>query len=173
MNPYNICVSPMFDPSRSQGGIWIPDQSKERCDQGVIKYLGSKVPREYLKEGMQVLFPGYSGTLLKLTDEGLVIILDYREIIAVISTPATEIPGLYFLGKDGQYYQCTYEQAVESIAAALSEDKVAARFVRYGWHGNLGKYFGGKKDDDNKLMTKNLSYEADLPKNGWAESKDD
>lgn len=115
----NIAVTPIFDPDKSPGGIWIPDMAKERCDQGIIKYCGPDV--QELKNGDYVLFSGYTGSLIKLEDEGLLIVMAEPFVNAVLTEPANvEVNGLYFKGPDG-FFRATYEMAVELIAEAFRD----------------------------------------------------
>lgn len=113
-----IAVEPMFDPDVSSGGIIIPDGAKERCDQGLIKYLGANT--EGFSIGDHVLFSGYAGTTLRLQGEGLLIILSKRFITAIIpDSESTTIEGLYFRGRDGEYFPATYEQTLMLCARSL------------------------------------------------------
>src|SRR5881394_1005790 len=90
-----VAITPIFDPDTSPGGIIIPDIAKERCDQGIVKYIGPKV--ETIKIGMYVLFSGYSGTLVHVDGEGSLILLPEEFIVAELPEPANvDIPGLYF-----------------------------------------------------------------------------
>src|SRR5678810_1211728 len=65
-----VAVTPIFDADTSPGGIIIPDIAKERCDQGIVKYIGPNV--KDIKIGMYVLFSGYTGTLVHIAGEGSV-----------------------------------------------------------------------------------------------------
>src|SRR2546427_12980345 len=106
--------------------IIIPDEAKERCDQGIIKYVGPEV--ENVRIGDHVLFSGYTGTLLDLEGEGLMIILPEDFITATIGydweeVAATKLPGLYFRSAKGGYFTATYEQAINIIARGLEESE--------------------------------------------------
>ena len=114
-----ICVTPLFDPSVSKGGIIIPDIAKERCDQGIIKYVGEGVTG--LKVGDYVLFSGYSGTLIALEGEGNIIILHTNDVRAVINPDDIEIPGLYMKAPNGNYFVAPYYIACEFMAKAYEE----------------------------------------------------
>jgi len=118
----NVAITPVFDPDTTESGrIIIPDIAKERCDQGVIKYIGPEV--QWLREGDYVLFSGYSGTLLSVQGEGKLIILPERFVIAKLDPPDTDVPGLYFRSPDGVYFTATYEMAMELIANACENSK--------------------------------------------------
>lgn len=75
--PYDVIIEPRFNPDRSPGGIYFPQQSRERCSQGIVKYIGSKV--ESVRRGDRVGFGGYSGTLVRIENE-LMIIMPESEI---------------------------------------------------------------------------------------------
>lgn len=113
-----IACVPIFDPDKI-GHIYVPDMAKERADQGIVKYIGPKV--EWIKPGDYILFSGYTGTLVKLEDEGLLILLPEDFVTARIDdVPVTDVPGLFFKGKDG-YFTATYEMAMELIAKGIGE----------------------------------------------------
>jgi co-chaperonin GroES (HSP10) len=123
INARNVAVAPLFDPL-TYGSLILPDASRERCDQGIVKYVGTKVKE--LRIGDHVIFSGYTGTLLELEGEGLIIVLPERFVVARIgydgSTPAaTDIPGLYFKGTGGTYFTATYEQASGLIARGIEQ----------------------------------------------------
>jgi chaperonin GroES len=114
-----IVCEPMFFPDQTKGGIYIPESARSRVNQGIVKYIGPKV--ELVKPGNHVIFTAYSGTLMKLEDEGLVIIIPEKFISAIIETSSYEIPGLYFLDKSKHYWPCTYEFAIQLITKAAME----------------------------------------------------
>src|SRR3990167_10210910 len=116
-----VAVTPMFDPDMTPSGLlYIPDTAKDRCDQGIVKYTGEDC--RLVKPGDHVLFSGYSGTLVSLEGEGLLIMLEERFIVCVIGSAVTDIPGLYFKDKEGQTWTATYEQAMNLIARAFEDD---------------------------------------------------
>lgn len=117
-----VALTPLYDPDTTPSGrIIIPDVAKERCDQGLVKYVGADVD-EYIKVGMHVLFSAYSGTLTHIAGEGTLIIMHQDFIIAELpDPPQTEIPGLFFKGADGDYFQATYEYAMEFIARGFKD----------------------------------------------------
>lgn len=112
-----VAIAPIFDPDKI-GSIHIPDQAKERCDQGIVKYVSGDC--EYLQVGDHVLFSGYSGTLIQLEDEGLLIIMPEDFITAIIYDDPIDIPGLYFKAQDGTYFTATHEMATHIITQAMS-----------------------------------------------------
>lgn len=113
-----IACVPMFDPEM-YGHIVIPKTAQERCDQGLVKYIGPEVTS--VQPGDHILFSGYTGTLVDLEGEGLLISLPEEFITAKIEAPDTEIPGLYFRGADGMTFTATYEMAMNIIAKGLSQ----------------------------------------------------
>lgn len=116
-----IAVTPIYDPDRI-GSIYIPDSAQERCDQGIVKYIGPDVKE--IKIGDYVLFSGYTGTLVEIADEGTVIIFPEEFATAILpDPPTTEIPGLYFRSRDGEYFAATYEDAMGFIAEAFRDQE--------------------------------------------------
>ena len=91
----------------------------ERCDQGIVKYIGREV--KDIKIGDYVFFSGYTGTLANVEGEGKLIILpeDFIEF-KLGDEPQTEIPGLYFKDKDGHFFNVTYESVMEIIAETFT-----------------------------------------------------
>jgi len=90
-----VAVTPINDPDKSSGGIWIPDQAKERCDQGIVKYVGPKV--DWCKQGMYVAFSGYTGELFIMEGEGRLIIMPEDFIVCEINQVENVfVPGLFF-----------------------------------------------------------------------------
>jgi co-chaperonin GroES (HSP10) len=122
MHPKRIAVEPLYDPDEAfAGGLIItPDTAKERCDQGIVKYIGGDC--KYLKVGDHVLFSGYAGDLVSIEGEGTLIIMDERFVKAIIHDEPKDIPGLFFRDKEGNYFAATSEQATYLIARALEND---------------------------------------------------
>lgn len=114
--PNNVIIAPFFDPDVSVGGIHIPSSSKERSDQGIVKYIGDDV--RFVKVGDYVLFSGYSGTLIRLDGEGLLITMHERLIVAVIGSTdwlSTPVSGLFCADKNGNFFPATYEATVNLL----------------------------------------------------------
>lgn len=122
----NIAVEPRFDSDKTPGGLYIPEMAQERCDQGIVKYVGPDVVD--IKVGDYVLFSGYTGTTVRLEDEGIIIILREDFVTCIIEPPDTEIAGLYFRSKEGEYFQATYEMAMRIIMDAFSNPEFDAKF---------------------------------------------
>ena len=120
-----VAVKPLYDPDVI-GHIIIPDQAKERCDQGIVKAIGARVKEicPELELGMHILFSGYDGSLIELEDEGLFLVMPVEFVRAIIFPPNIgDIPGLYFKDKDGETWTATYEQAQELIARAVESSE--------------------------------------------------
>lgn len=113
-----IYLTPIFDRKRSRGGIIVPDVAQDRCDQGIVKYVGPDVIE--LKIGDYCLFPNYTGTIMHVEDEGHIIIMQEDAITAVLSgkIEETNVPGLYFKDEDNQYWTATYEMIFTLVSDA-------------------------------------------------------
>lgn len=76
--PYDVLIEPRFRKDKTASGLlFLPETSRERCTQGIVKYIGSKV--QDVKVGDRVAFSGYSGTLAKIGNE-ILIIMPEKEI---------------------------------------------------------------------------------------------
>lgn len=119
-----VYVTPIMY-SNKVGSLFIPDESIERCNQGVVKYIGPKV--KDIKIGMYVMFSGYTGTTIRLEKdaEGTVIVMRERFVQMILLPPDTEVNGLYFKGTDGSYFSATYEMAMNLIAESFSNTDFA------------------------------------------------
>lgn len=127
------------------GLLHIPDIAKQRVDHGVVKYLGADTEdariSEEVRVGELVLFSGYTGTLVAINKE-LLIIVPWEFVTAVMMFDSTPVPGLYFQDEDGEYFEATYEQAMELLALAIRDTE---------WHNKLDlKIEQPKKEDYNK-----------------------
>ena len=139
-----VACIPIFDSSdtgisgteKGSGTITLLESSRERVDQGIVKYVGAGVTREKNGFGIgdMVIFSGYSGELVSIEGEGLFIILPARFVVAQIITKPTEVSGLFFrsvsststkfVPEEYKYFPATYEKAMELIAKALEETSV-------------------------------------------------
>lgn len=113
---------------RKESFIHVPDQAKERTDQGIVKYIGPDV--RGITVGDYVIFNGYSGTLVYLTGEDdlgkahseELIIMHTDFIYAVLDEiPFTPVPGLYFKIRD-KHGDVIYEPANYEVVLALVRD---------------------------------------------------
>lgn len=129
--PKKVAVTPLFDTLK-YGSLHIPETARERCDQGIVKYLGSGC--KWVELGDHVTFSGYTGTLLSLEGEGLLILLPEEFVVGVIEydnveIAKVEIPGLYFQGTEGDYFPATYEMATNLLAKGLEDSKVWSKLT--------------------------------------------
>lgn len=114
-----IAVDPILDSDMTRGGLYIPDIAKERADQGIVKYIGPDC--KDVEIGDYVLFSGYSGSTVRLEDEGLLIIMYEEFVTCKIEPPDTEVPGVFFRDREGLYFPATYEMAIELIRLAFQD----------------------------------------------------
>lgn len=131
LQPYeNKClIIPIRDPDKSKGGLWIPEEAKERVDQGVVYAIGPQCC--IVSAGDHVIFPGYSGTLISVEDEGTFIVMRETDIALKLSgneVSQSDCPGLYFKGRDGVYYVATVEMALQLIAKGIEESPWRSNF---------------------------------------------
>lgn len=78
----DVAVIPVADPDQtSEGGLWIPEQAKQRIDQGIVKYTGPEV--RDVSRGDHVQFTGYSGQKASIEDEGVLYFIHESEILCV------------------------------------------------------------------------------------------
>lgn len=116
-----IAVIPLYDADVSPGGIIIPEMAKERCDQGVVKYVGPDC--QYLVPGDLVLFSGYTGQTVRIDNEVLIFMRE-DAVSAVLEgedLDNTAVPGLYFKGKDGVYFEANVEFALDLVGRAVQD----------------------------------------------------
>lgn len=128
------------------GNIITLDQYRERCDQGIVKYVGSGVSKREdgtvmsLEEefgfqvGDHIIFSGYTGELVSFEGEGLFIIFPAKFVTATVFTEPTEIPGLFFkhidtsdeiiISQSENFFPATYEMAMQLIAEAMTPLKI-------------------------------------------------
>ena len=77
-----IAVIPLSDPDRTPSGLWVPDQAKQRIDQGIVKYRGPDCVD--IVCGDHVFFSGYDGTKISIEGEGVLLIMRETYIRAVL-----------------------------------------------------------------------------------------
>jgi len=116
-----VACIPIFDTETTRSGLYIPEAARGRCNQGTVKYIGPEV--EWVKPGDFVLFSGYTGTLVRFESDGLLIILPEDLITAIIEEKATPLPGLYFKSPTGEYFESTYEKALDIIKDSLEKSE--------------------------------------------------
>lgn len=128
-----VFVTPIFDPDMI-GHIYVPDMAKERADQGIVKYVGPQV--KDIAIGNYVFFSGYTGTLLSVEGEGLLIVLREPFVIAIddLEHEHLKVPGLFFReyikpteysnGKEN-FIPATYEAVFDLLARAITDAGLA------------------------------------------------
>lgn len=131
-----VAIIPIDDPDKI-GSLWVPEMAKERCDQGIVKYIGPDC--KYAKVGMYVVFSGYTGTLIKIEDEGndrLIILPEDFCSCELTDIPTTPVKNLYFRTRpahDEQYKELY--SIIRDILPGLDEsqyDSVATKLVYSG-----------------------------------------
>lgn len=92
-----IAVIPLEDPDKI-GSIWVPDQAKQRADQGIVKYKGPNVKEVCV--GDHVFYGGYVGTKVSVEGEGVLAIMSESDVQLIFVEaserliPASEILAL-------------------------------------------------------------------------------
>jgi chaperonin GroES len=97
-----IVVKRVAEEERTKGGLYIPDQNKEKPAQGEVIAIGqgrrlesgALVPLE-VAVGDKVLFGKYSGTEIEIDDQKLLILRE-DEVMGVVTVSELEIDGLPF-----------------------------------------------------------------------------
>ena len=121
-----IAVIPIRDADKI-GSLYIPETAKQRVDQGIVKYIGPDC--QFATIGAYVSFSGYSGTLFDIADpeypdrpsETLIIMSEDALHCEMMDLPSTDVPGLFFRDKDGEYFPATFEMAMYLAARAMQE----------------------------------------------------
>lgn len=78
----DIAVVPIEDPDRTESGLYVPEQAKQRPDNGIVKYLGPEAGKE-VSRGDHVIFGGYTGNRLAVDDEGVLILMRETDVVAI------------------------------------------------------------------------------------------
>lgn len=116
-----VYARPIFDSQRTKSGLYIPDEAVERCDQGIVMYLGPACRN--LSIGDYVLFPNYTGTLMYVENERMIIMREkYIEACVDMEHMNMNINSLYFKASDGTYFNATYEEIFNQLALVLAEN---------------------------------------------------
>ena len=85
-----VLVKPLEKEEKTKGGIVLPDTAKEKPQEGEVVAVGSgrvlengkTIPLE-VKKGDKILFGKYSGTEVKIEEEGYIIMRE-EDILAII-----------------------------------------------------------------------------------------
>ena len=140
-----LAVEPLNDPDMI-GSLYVPDQAKERVDQGIVKYIGNDC--KYVSIGDHVLFSGHAGTLVYIEGEGRLIIIPERFITAIIYDNPVGVLGLYMKDKDGNYFMATYESAMQYMAASLETASLIKTSKKWGSKSHGSKYYEHEVGDE-------------------------
>ena len=132
--PDYVIISPIGDPDKSPGGIIIPNEAKERVDQGIVKYTGANC--KWLQPGDYVLFNGYAGETITIEDgnDSYLIAMQEKLVNAIIGDQewlSCSVMGLYHRDKDGNYFHATVESAIRLIRHAAANAGFVRPVLRY------------------------------------------
>ena len=92
ISPLNekIVVKRVEAKSQTEGGIYIPEQAKEKPREGIVREVGvGKIRPDGQRSAMQVsvgdvvLFSSYAGTEIRVDDEDL-LIMSEDDVLAII-----------------------------------------------------------------------------------------
>ena len=116
-----VAIEPIFDNDKSRGGLYIPDQAKGRCSQGIIKYLGAACSGDYAV-GDYVIFSGYDGDLIRFEDSLTIVMPESHLQAKIIASPKVSFPAGFY----------TIEEALTHIAMNLGpltemQNKISSR----------------------------------------------
>ena len=79
-----VLIKPVKEEERTSGGIYIPENAKEKKKQGIVMELGNIEEKELpIKKGDTVLYTGYSSEEMEINGEKY-LILESKDIIAKI-----------------------------------------------------------------------------------------
>jgi len=81
-----VVIQPVEEENRTDSGLYIPDTAKEKPQTGMIVAVGESTEDVTItvKEGDKVLFPKYTGTEIKFSNEDY-IIMDFEKVLAVLA----------------------------------------------------------------------------------------
>ncbi len=131
--PLHVLVDPFFDSDKTNSGLlYIPDSAKGRSDQGIVKYIGTQVT--YVQPGDYVLFNGWNGETITFPDEGHLIDLHEKQVVAIITSAEFDkilVPGLFFRNRAKEdnefndyweYYNIELTTALNLIKECIQEN---------------------------------------------------
>ena len=84
----DLAIIPIEDPDMV-GSLYVPEEAKQRTDQGIVKYKGPDV--ETIQVGDHVFFSGYSGRKISVEGEGILIFVEERFIEAIITDEESQV----------------------------------------------------------------------------------
>lgn len=126
--PKDVIIAPKFDPDKI-GSIYLPQESRQRCTQGIVKYIGREVTE--VKVGDRVGFGGYSGTLAKLDGEGVFIIMPESEIDFIFG-PISDYEFPIYFRADQEEFEKEVKEVVKYLHTKLDGNPTIEEAVRYG-----------------------------------------
>lgn len=118
-----IAVIPIEDPDKI-GHIIIPQESKRRSDQGIIKYRGSGV--EELRVGDHVIFSAYSGDRVQMEGEGELVVMKDSAVIALVTDEASHT--LYARKQVEQFLVNAIHECDQTPGEGIDGGEVVERF---------------------------------------------
>lgn len=81
-----VAIIPLEDPVyRSESGLWLAEQTRQRVDQGIVKYRGPATVD--LRVGDHVFFSAYNGTKMTIEGEGILIVMSESDVDAIWDEP--------------------------------------------------------------------------------------
>jgi len=81
----NIIIERQEEDSVSPGGIFLPDNSREKPSKGRVLSIGKGVGDEVIRENDFVIFSRYSGTEVTVDDESF-LVMSVRDVLAVVDS---------------------------------------------------------------------------------------
>ncbi|MGX6961033.1 MAG: co-chaperone GroES [Candidatus Karelsulcia muelleri] len=78
-----VLIKPFQAENKTKSGIIIPENAKEKPQEGIILVVGKEVKNTLLKVGEKVLFKKYSGTKINYKQKKYLII-HQTDILAII-----------------------------------------------------------------------------------------
>ena len=110
-----VAILPIF-PADMIGHIIVPDQAKDRCKQGIVKFVGPDC--KFLKPGDYVIFGAYDGSIVKLEDELYIFMREEFVQCTIDNIPDLDIPGLYLKDSEG-YFQASYTMVIDMLTMGI------------------------------------------------------
>lgn len=69
-----IIVEPTEEITKTAGGIYIPDNAKEKQSKGKVVSIGEKVETKELKAGDEVVYSKYAGTEFEIDSKKYLVV---------------------------------------------------------------------------------------------------
>lgn len=81
----DLLIHPIEDSAMTESGrLYIPDQAKQRVDQGIVVAKGPLVTEE-IEIADHVIFSGYSGDKVSVGGSGIFFVIPQQFIVAIIT----------------------------------------------------------------------------------------